>query len=103
MLVRTTLDKLEPLSAEEIAMLKTAAAKPSVFDEDCPELSEAELAEFRRVGEENRRARNKQTVTIRLSPQALKKARALGKGYTSVLGRMLEKALNDAEMIKECL
>jgi hypothetical protein len=33
----------------------------------------------------------------------MEKARALGKGYTSVLSRLLDAALNDEEMIKKCL
>ena len=47
--------------------------------------------------------RRKKTVSIRLSSQALKKARSLGKGYTSILSRILEDALNDNETIKKYL
>ena len=76
---------------------------PIVFDEDSPELTREELKEFRRVSDENRLERNKQTVTLRLSPQALKKARSLGKGYTSVLSRILEGALSDNDVIRHYL
>ncbi|MBR6923828.1 MAG: BrnA antitoxin family protein, partial [Oscillospiraceae bacterium] len=56
-----------------------------------------------RVSEQRREERRKQTVTLRLSPQALKTAKSLGKGYTSVLSRILESALTDAELIKHYL
>ena len=88
---------------EQIKMLEEAAAKPASFDEDCPELTAEELAQFRRVSEERRETRRKQTVTLRLSPQALQKAKSLGKGYTGVLSRILESALNDNEVIKRHL
>ena len=45
----------------------------------------------------------KQTVAIRLSPQALTKAKSLGKGYTTILSRILETALADNEIIKQYL
>ena len=47
--------------------------------------------------------RQKQTVTLRLSAQALTKAKSLGKGYTSILSRILESALDDPEIIKHNL
>ena len=42
----------------------------------------------------------KQTISLRLSPGTLNKAKALGKGYTSVLSRLLDLAINDEEMLK---
>lgn len=39
------------LTSEELEMLKQAEAVPIVFDEDCPELTEVELLEFRRVSD----------------------------------------------------
>ena len=90
MVIRTTLEERGAITQEEIEMLDRASKMPLVFDEDSPELTEEELKGFRRVSAENRLERNKQTVTLRLSPQALRKARSLGKGYTSVLSRILE-------------
>jgi len=77
--------------------------KPISYDEDCPELSDEELAQFRRISDIRNEERRKQTVSLRLSPQAMKKAKSLGKGYTSVLSRILEAALNDNEVIKKFL
>jgi uncharacterized protein (DUF4415 family) len=103
MVIKTTLEERGPITQEEIEMLERASKMPIVFDEDSPELTEEDLKGFRRVSEENRLERNKQTVTLRLSPQALRKARSLGKGYTSVLSRILEGALSDNDVIRHYL
>ena len=50
--------------------------------------------------EEKKIDRQKQVVTLRLSGKALKKAKSLGKGYTSILSRIIEGALEDPEIIK---
>ena len=88
------------LTDNERKELEDAARKPVVYDEDCPELTEEMLAQFKRV---NREERVKQTVSLRLSPDTLKKAKALGKGYTSILSRLLDLAINDTELLKKCL
>jgi len=103
MIIRKEVDITKPLTAEQKEMLKRAEAMPITFDEDCPELTAEELAQFRRVSEINREERRKQTVTLRLSPQATKTAKSLGKGYTSVLSRILEAALADSDTIRRFL
>ena len=103
MVIKTTLEERGSITQEEIEMLEKAKNLPIVFDEDSPELTEEDLKGFRRVSEENRLERNKQTVTLRLSPQALRKAKSLGKGYTSVLSRILEGALSDNDVIRHYL
>ena len=103
MVIRTTLEERGSITPEEIEMLTRASSLPIVFDEDSPELTEEDLKGFRRVSEQNRQERNKQTVTLRLSPQALRTAKSLGKGYTSVLSRILEGALSDNDVIRHYL
>ena len=103
MIVRKEIDVHAPLSSEQIKMLDDLENRPVEFDDDCPELTDEQLSEFKRVSELRKDERRKQTVTIRLSPKALAKAKSLGKGYTSVLSRMLEEALNDNDMIRRCL
>ena len=103
MIVCKEIDLNKPLSTEQKEMLENLKAVSPVPDEDCPELTEVQLTQFRRIAEERRSERCKQTVTLRLSPQALKKARALGKGYTSVLSRILENALNNPDIIRRNL
>jgi uncharacterized protein (DUF4415 family) len=98
-MVRKEIDVNKPLTDAQIAMLQALADRPDEPDADCPELTEVQLSQFRRVAEQKREERRKQTVTLRLSPQALKKAKSLGKGYTSVLSRILENALDNPEII----
>ena len=38
-----------PLTPEQIAEVREAAKRPIVFDEDCPEMTEEQLKQFRRV------------------------------------------------------
>lgn len=103
----TVYEELNPenkLTEEQIKMLKELEAAPAVPDEDCPELTDEQIAKFAEAAREKRqRLQNKQTVAIRLSPQALKKARSLGKGYTAVLSRILEAALADNETLRHYL
>lgn len=97
------IDLNQPLTAAQIEMLQALEARPVMPDTDCPELTPEQLAQFRRISEENQKSRCKQTVTLRLSPQALKTAKSLGKGYTSVLSRILEHALEDPDIIRQNL
>ncbi len=103
MIVRKEIDLNAPLTASQMEMLNDLEARPVTPDEDCPALTPEQLAQFRRISAENREERCKQTVTLRLSPQALRKAKSLGKGYTSVLSRILETALENPEIIRQNL
>lgn len=97
-------DFSKPLTEEEIDMLNELADMPATPDEDFPELTDEQLAKFAEQARIRRQQRNtKQTVAIRLSPQALDKAKSLGKGYTSILSRILEDVLANNEMIKQYL
>ncbi len=91
------------LSKEQEELLSRLESRPIAYDEDAPELTEEELEQFYRVSEKRREDRRKQTVTLRLSPQTLRTAKSLGKGYTSVLSRILENALKDKELIQRYL
>ena len=103
MITRKTIDVNEPLTEAQAKMLDAMETQPTVPDDDCPEYSEAELLQMMQLAAERRTDRQKQTVTLRLSPTALRKARSLGKGYTSVLSRVLESALSNPEIIQRYL
>ena len=103
MTIRKEIDLNAPLTTEQKQMLEALKTRPVQPDEDCPELTAEQLSQLVRVSEIRRGERRKQTVTLRLSPQALRTAKSLGKGYTSVLSRILESALTDAELIKHYL
>ncbi|MCM1316442.1 MAG: BrnA antitoxin family protein [Prevotella sp.] len=103
MIIRKEIDFNKPLTDEQKKMLEELKTRPVTPDDDCPELTAKQLKQFARVSEKNREERRKQTVTLRLSPQAVRTAKSLGKGYTSVLSRILENALTDAELSKRYL
>ena len=98
-MIRKMIYENETLTQEQIKQIEEADKKPIVFDEDCPELTEEQLKQFRRVSERRKSENRKETVTLRLSAKSLRKAKSLGKGYTAVLSRILEDALNDNEVI----
>ena len=103
MIVRKEIDPTQSLTPSQVEMLHNLESRPISLDEDCPELTMEQLTQFRRISAANREERCKQTVTLRLSPQALRRAKALGKGYTSVLSRILESALENPDIIRHHL
>ena len=65
-----------------------------------------ELSQFKRVSDlvkHERRESRKQNVTLRLSPNAIKKAKALGKGYTSILAKIIEKDLDNPALTEQLI
>ena len=54
MVIKTTLEERGSITQEESEMLTRVSSLPIVFDEDSPELTEADLKGFRRVSEQNR-------------------------------------------------
>ncbi len=87
-------------SKEQLMEVERASKNPIVFDEDAPEFTEEQLAQFKRIltyAENYKRENRKQNITLRLSPQTIKKAKSLGKGYTSILAAIIEHALNNPE------
>lgn len=104
MKVYKDIDFNEGLTAEQLAMLEDVFNSPAVPDEECPELTDEQITRLAEVARTRRQqTQTKQTVAIRLSPQALTKAKSLGKGYTTILSRILETALADNEIIKQYL
>ena len=100
---KTYADVIAPLTDEERAELEALKDIEPEPDEDSPAYSLEELREMKKITEERRAERNKQAVTLRLSPDAIRKARALGKGYTSILSRIIETTLNDPETLRKHL
>ena len=88
------------LSMDELSELDAAAALPPVFDNDSPEMTAEMLLQFKRVRQGER---NKQTVSLRLSPSTLKKAKMYGKGYTSFRSRLLDEAIKDDSLVRKCI
>ena len=100
-MARITMNELTAeLTPEEIRELEAAEKMSPVFDEDSPEMTAEQLLQFKRMNHENR---TKQTISLRLSPDTLKKAKQYGKGYTSFLSRLLDAAIDDEELVRKCI
>lgn len=92
----------EPTAAQ-IENIRKADAMPITFDEDCPELTDEQYEEFARIAAQQRAERAKERVSLRLSPETLERAKKWGRGYTSVLSRLLDLAVKDPAMVQKCL
>ena len=100
-MVKMTLNDLNvELTEEELRELEAAEKKEPVFDDDSPLMMKEQLMQFKRINHENR---VKPTISLRISPGTLKKAKEYGKGYTGLLSRLLDLAINDEEMVRKCM
>ena len=88
------------LTADEIRELELSEQKPVVFDDDCPEMTVAQLLEFKPF---HQKKQPKQTVSLRLSASTLDLAKRYGNGYTTFLSRLLDEAIKDEALVRRCL
>lgn len=88
------------LSSEEMQEIEAAEQRHPVFDTDSPEMTADMLQQFKRMSQEER---NKQTVSLRLSPKTMRIAKSYGKGYTSFLSRLLDEAIQDEALVRKCI
>ena len=88
------------LTEEERLELEAAEKKEPVFDDDSPLMMKEQLMQFKRINHENR---TKPTISLRISPATLKKAKQYGKGYTGLLSRLLDAAIDDEELVRKCI
>lgn len=102
-LIRKTIDVKAPLTKNQMAELEQASKMGVVADNDCPEITDAEYAKFAELAKKRREEQRKPLVSIRLNPETYAKAKKLGKGYTGILSRLLDMAINNPEMLRKCL
>jgi len=88
---------------KQIKEIERAARLPIVTDEDAPELTMEQYAEMAELARQKRAGRVKQVVALRVSPETLEKAKALGKGYTGFLSRLLDNAINDPTIVAKSI
>lgn len=98
MIIRKEIDTSKPLTPEQIKMLEEVEKRPIVFDEDCPELTDEQLSKAYRASE-----RKKPSVNIEVSPQTMEKVKALGKSSPLILSKLFEMAINNNDMLKQCM
>lgn len=101
--VRKEIDVSAPLTEEQIAELEALKDRPVVPNEENPEMTDEEFAKMVSIRQFKLEQQKKQIVSVRLSSRALNKAKAFGKGYTSLLSQILEKTLADDELLKRYL
>ena len=105
-IVNKTIDIDSPLTDEQLKMLEESSKRLLSYDKDNPFLTKEELAQFKRVSnyiKDEKSNNRKQNVTLRLSPQAIQKAKALGKGYTSILAQIIESALDNPDLTEKLI
>lgn len=81
------------LTPEELADHEAAEKMPIVFDDDCPEMTDKMLKQFHRTD----------TITVKISPDSMKKVKSFGADYPQILSHLLDLALNDADLVKKCM
>ena len=100
-MVKMKLSELsKELTEEERLELEAAEKKEPVFDDDSPLMMKEQLMQFKRINHENR---TKPTISLRISPATLKKAKQYGKGYTGLLSRLLDAAIDNEELVRKCI
>ncbi|MBR0308500.1 MAG: BrnA antitoxin family protein [Mogibacterium sp.] len=90
-------------SKEAIEEVNKAAERPITFDDDSPRFTKDQMREMADKARARRGSEKKPVVAIRVSPNTLELARATGKGYTGFLSRLLDLAINDADMVQRAL
>ncbi len=102
-IVHYNLDPNAKPTKEQEEELKEAAKAPIVYDEDCPKLTDEQLEEFARIAKIQREERKKKVIALRVKTSTLEKAKKLGKGYTSILSKMIDLCIDDKELLQKCL
>ncbi len=100
-MAKMTLNDLEKdLTPEEYEELEAAEKREPIFDENSPSMTKEQLMQFKRM---NHESRTKQTISLRISPETLRKAKQYGKGYTGLLSRLLDEVIDNEELIRKCI
>lgn len=103
MIIRKEIDVNAPLTTEQIKMLEEMDKRPVVPDEDSPAYSKEELIRLKKLAEQKRAEKQDLIVPVRLSPQSMEKAKSLGTNSATVLSQLLERLLNNDNLLKQCM
>lgn len=103
MIIRKEIDLSATLTPEQIKMLEEMDKRPVVPDEDSPAYSKEELIRLKKLAEQKRAEKQDLIVPVRLSPQSMEKAKSLGTNSATVLSQLLERLLNNDNLLKQCM
>lgn len=91
------------LDDEQIKELEELEERPIEPDDECPPLTYEQLNKITMMAKKRDQNNKTDVVSIRLSHEAHEKAKALGDGYLSIISRLVENALNNPVMVKQCM
>ncbi|WP_072004165.1 BrnA antitoxin family protein [Selenomonas sp. AB3002] len=91
-------------SEEVMARIKEAVCYPVTFDEDCPELTDEQLREFKPVNPELHAnpkyfKPKKRQITLKIDADVLEAYRGTGKGYQTRINEALRHAAVNAGLL----
>ena len=85
------------LSDEERKLLAEAKKLPVVYDEDSPELTDAMEQAF--IAARKAKPFRGEPLTLYVSPTTLEKIKSMGTDYITILGKLLDKAVDEYRAI----
>ena len=102
-IIKKTIQTNGTPDATAIAQVKKAYEYPIAPDDDAPAFTCEEMIEMIKATEDLRNSRKKEVVTLRLPVSVINQAKAVGKGYTGFLSRLIENAIKDKDMVAKSL
>ena len=98
-ITRSTVRVGQKPTKEQLKQIREITKKPIHRTEDGPESTPEALAEFAAMARARRQRRVKPMVALRVEPEALKKYKALGDGYTGIMADVLNYVANNPEIL----
>lgn len=85
------------LSDEERRLLAEAKKLPVVYDEDSPELTDSMEQAF--IAARKAKPFRGEPLTLYVSPATIEKVKSMGADYIAILGKLLDKAVDEYRTI----
>ena len=92
-MVTFELNGTTPLTNRERELLEAGKKLPIVYDEDSPELTEEMERAF--IAARKAKPYHGEPLTLYVSAATLNKAKSMGADYLSILGKLLDKAVEE--------
>lgn len=96
-MVTFELDQDSILSDEERKLLAEAKKLPVVYDEDSPELTDSLEQAF--IAARKAKPFRREPLTLYVSPATIEKVKSLGADYITILGQLIDKAVDEYRVI----
>ena len=85
------------LTEKEKEILAEAKKRPVIYDEDCPEMTDEMESAF--VAARKAKPYRGEPLTLYVSSATIEKVKAMGADYIAILGKLLDKAVDEYRMI----